>query len=43
MTKLITPQNLTESAREFAPLFVNQSKDNWDLIKHTLKMTENFL
>ena len=32
MTKLITPQNLTESAREFAPLFVNQSKDNWDLI-----------
>jgi len=32
MSKQVTPQNLTESAREFAPLFVNQSKDNWDLI-----------
>lgn len=31
MSKQITPQTLTESAREFAPLFVNQSKDKWDL------------
>ena len=32
MSKQITPQTLTESAREFSPLFVDQSKDNWDLI-----------
>ena len=32
MLKQVTPQNLTVSAREFAPLFVNQSKDNWDLL-----------
>lgn len=32
MSKQVTPQNLTETAREFAPLFVNQSKDNWDLL-----------
>ena len=32
MSKQVTPQTLTESAREFAPLFVNQSKDHWDLI-----------
>lgn len=32
MSKPITPQNLAVSAREFAPLFVSQSKDNWDLL-----------
>lgn len=32
MSKQITPQTLTESAREFAPLFVNQSKHKWDLL-----------
>ncbi len=32
MSKQVTPQTLTDSAREFAPLFVDQSKDNWDLL-----------
>ena len=31
MLKQIIPQTLTESGREFVPLFVNQSKDKWNL------------
>ena len=31
MSKQITPQTFRESAREFSPLFVDQSKDKWDL------------
>ena len=38
MSKQVTPQNLTVSAREFAPLFVNQSKDNWDLLCKLIAM-----